>query len=271
MYYRRRSWAPGAFLEPALPPVRHEGAHTKGVEVRPAGLTTQLPLRIIAFVGLTGALAIALVQGLLLMMVLLAVAFLTTAHLHLRSAAPRDTVGPVGEPVPATVAADADEVMDDDDADADADAMFADHFIAKEFAAARRGRDVALVMFGFRHFDEFAEREGTEAACEALREFGRVLRKLTRRMNVSGRCAWRAGSFLSVLSDADAKAADAFIHRVRDAAVATKVKMPEIDAGIAVYQPHLESPEAFVEAAERALAAARSDVAYAKFMGSASS
>jgi GGDEF domain-containing protein len=266
MYYRRRSWAPGAFLEPALPPVRHEGAHTKGVEVRPAGLTTQLPLRIIAFVGLTGALAIALVQGLLLMMVLLVVAFLTTAHLHLRSAAPRDTVGPVGEPVPATVAADADAADDDV-----ADAMFADHFIAKEFAAARRGRDVALVMFGFRDFDEFAEREGTVAACDALREFGRVLRKLTRRMNVSGRCAWRAGSFLSVLSDADAKAADAFIHRVRDAAVATKVKMPEIDAGIAVYQPHLESPEAFVEAAERALAAARSDVAYAKFMGSASS
>jgi GGDEF domain-containing protein len=234
--------------------------------VRPAGLTTQLPLRVIAFVGLTGALAITLVQGLLLMLVLLAVAFLATAHLHLRSAAPRDTVDPGSEPVPATVAPNADEADHDV-----ADAMFADHFIAKEFAAARRGRDVALVMFGFRHFDEFAEREGTEAACEALREFGRVLRKFTRRMNVSGRCAWRAGSFLSVLSDADAKTADAFIHRVRDAAVASKAKMPEIDAGIAVYQPHLESPEAFVEAAERALAAARSDFAYAKFMVSASS
>jgi GGDEF domain-containing protein len=269
MYYRRRSWAPGAFLEPALLPVRHEGAHTKGVEVRAAGLTTQLSLRIIAFVGLTGALAIGVVEGLLLTLALLAVAILATAHLHLRSAAPRDTVEPLGEPAPATVAANAHEVVDDADAAADSNAMFADHFIATEFAAARRGRDVALVMFGFRHFDEFAEREGTEAACEALREFGRVLRKLTRRMNVSGRCAWRAGSFLSVLSDADAKAADSFIHRVCDAAVASKVKMPAIDAGIAVYQPHLESPEAFVEAAERALAAARSDFAYAKFTGSA--
>lgn len=135
----------------------------------------------------------------------------------------------------------------------------AEHFIAKEFGAARRGRDVTLVMFGFSRFDEFSEREGPAAAADALREFGRVLQQLTRRMNLSARYGWRADAFLSVLSDANAAAAEAYVARVRAAASALKNPMPGIEAGIATYQPHLASPEEFVECAEQALAAARAD------------
>jgi diguanylate cyclase (GGDEF)-like protein len=134
---------------------------------------------------------------------------------------------------------------------------FADHFVAKEFAAARRGRDVTLVMFGFSRFDEFSEREGSAAAAAAIREFGRLLHRQTRRMNVSVRYGWRGDVFLSVLSEADAAAADVFVGRVHEAVAASRVKMPTVDAGVAMYQPHLASPEEFADAAARALSAAR--------------
>jgi diguanylate cyclase (GGDEF)-like protein len=133
----------------------------------------------------------------------------------------------------------------------------ADHFIIREFAAARRGRDVTLVMFGFHRYDEFVESAGPDAAAAALHEFGSVLKRMTRQMNLSARYGWRADAFLSVLSDANAAAAEAFVARVRGAVEACAVELPEIDAGIAVYQPHLASPEEFVQCAEHALAAAR--------------
>jgi diguanylate cyclase (GGDEF)-like protein len=134
---------------------------------------------------------------------------------------------------------------------------FAQHFVGKEFAAARRGRKLTLVMFGLTNLEQFREREGAEAAAAALREFGRVLQQMTRQMNLSSRCGWRADAFLAVLTEADAAAAEVFIARVRAAVAASAVPMPRVEAGIAVYQPHLASPEEFVEAAEHALATAR--------------
>lgn len=136
-------------------------------------------------------------------------------------------------------------------------AELAEHFVAKEFAAARRGRDVTLVMFGFSRFEEFTEREGTGAAAVALREFGRVLQQMTRQMNLSARYGWRADAFLSVLSDANPTAAEGFIARVRDAVTRLRVPIPAIEVGVAVYQPHLASPEEFVDCALQALEAAR--------------
>jgi diguanylate cyclase (GGDEF)-like protein len=114
-----------------------------------------------------------------------------------------------------------------------------------------------VVMFGFTRFDEFTEREGSGAAAAAIREFGRLLHQQTRTMNVSARYGWRGDTFLSVLSEADAAAADVFVGRVHAAVAASRVKMPVVEVGVATYQPHLASPEEFVESAARALAAAR--------------
>jgi diguanylate cyclase (GGDEF)-like protein len=137
----------------------------------------------------------------------------------------------------------------------------ADHFIAREFDAARRGRRVTLVMFGFSRFEEFSEREGMAAAGAALQEFGKLLNSMTRRMNLSARYGWRADAFLSVLSDADAAAAEAYVARVRDAMATSRVSLPEIEAGVVEYAAHIASPDEFVECAERALAAARAAAA----------
>jgi diguanylate cyclase (GGDEF)-like protein len=215
-----------------------------------------LPVRFMAvvFVGVTGTLTLGLVLGLPLAVFLLTAPLLVLTYRYAGDQAAKD-FGPLGT----------SRTIAHDDDDEDPAASFADHFLAKEFGAARRGRNVALVMFGFKDFEEFGQREGSDVAGEALREFGHLLRKLTRQMNLSARYGWRADTFLSVLSDADARAAERFIARVREAVAASKVKMPPIDAGLAVYQPHLASPDEFVECAERALAAARADVHDATF------
>jgi diguanylate cyclase (GGDEF)-like protein len=204
------------------------------------------PFLVVAGIGATGTLSLGLIVGLPLLGLLGTVPVIVLMYFY---AVPNGWAGMAGAgrlPAP-TVEAD----------DEDPAANVASHFVAKEFAAAQQGRDVTLVMFGFDRFEEFAEREGSAAAGEALREFGRVLRKLTRKMNLTARYGWRADSFLSVLSHADAKAAEMFVQRVREATAKSDVAMPAIAAGIAVFQPHLASPEEFVACAVRALAKAR--------------
>jgi diguanylate cyclase (GGDEF)-like protein len=207
------------------------------------------PFLVVAGIGATGTLSLGLIVGLPLFGLLATVPLVGLVYLYAVPA-----VGPdIGEPgwLPSsTVAA---RVVEGRVASA------ASHFVAKEFAAARQGRAVTLVMFGFNGFEQFTEHEGSAAAVDALREFGRVLGKLTRKMNLTARYGWRADSFLSVMLDADAQAAEVFVRRVREATAESDVAMPAIAAGIAVFQPHLASPEEFVACAERALAQARSD------------
>jgi diguanylate cyclase (GGDEF)-like protein len=195
---------------------------------------------------LSGTVGLGIVLDSLLPLLALPAVVLALAYVYLR-------FGADGTGIPSVSPATAEI---DDDAGLPSP-LLAEHFVAKEFAAARRGRDVTLVMFGFSRFDEFSEREGSTAAADALREFGRILQQMTRQMNLSARYGWRADAFLSVLSDANAMAAEGFIARVRNAVALLNMPVPEIEVGVAVYQPHLASPEEFVECAEQALAAAR--------------
>ena len=132
-----------------------------------------------------------------------------------------------------------------------------DHFLAREFAAAQRGRAVTLVMFGFARLDEFSTLHGYEATDTALREFGDLLRRMTRKMNLTARYGWRGDMFLSVLSDAGPTAAEGYVSRVRASTEAMGRTLPELQVGIAVYDPRMRTPDEFVEAAEQALAAVR--------------
>lgn len=138
-----------------------------------------------------------------------------------------------------------------------ADAAFADHFIAKEFAAAERGRALALVMFRFNELEEFAAEHGPRAADDAVHQFADLLNRSTRRMNLTARYGWRGDTFMSVLSDADATAAEAYVARMRSLAAARGAPMPRLDVGIAVYVIGMRSPEELVQAAQHALDAAR--------------
>jgi diguanylate cyclase (GGDEF)-like protein len=219
--------------------------------MRTRGLTQSqsLPVRFVAVVALwvSGTVSLGAALGSPLPIFVLTAAMLALVYVYSRFEG-----GAAGGGAPATHFPPF--VEDDPDLPP---SSFADHFVAKEFAAARRGREVTLVMFGFSWFDEFTDDEGSAAAAAAIREFGRLLHRQTRTMNVSARYGWRGDIFLSVLSEADAAAADVFVSRVHDAVAASRVNMPVVEAGIATYQPHLASPEEFVEAAARALATAR--------------
>lgn len=211
---------------------------------------SSLPVRFMAAVAvwLSGTVALVVLLDTPLPLYVLPAAILVVAYLYSR--------------FDADVAPDSPRVVGREDVGGDdsaglSDPALADHFVAKEFAAARRGRDVTLVMFGFSRFDDFTDREGAAAAAAALGEFGRVLQKLTRQMNLSARYGWRADAFLSVLSGANATAAQVFITRVRESVATLDVPMPEIEVGVAVYQPHIASPDEFVASALRALEAAR--------------
>jgi diguanylate cyclase (GGDEF)-like protein len=138
---------------------------------------------------------------------------------------------------------------------------YAEHFVASEFAAAQRGRPVTVVLFGFDRFDAFTASHGAAAADHAVREFGRILKRLTRKMNHSARYGWRVDAFLSVLSESNRDAATVYVHRVQEAVAeaGSIVPMPVLSVGMAEFQPDFATPEDFVEAAERALAEARAD------------
>lgn len=138
-----------------------------------------------------------------------------------------------------------------------ADTAFADHFIAREFSAAERGRALALVMFRFNEVETFAAEHGSRAADDAVHQFADLLNRSTRRMNLTARYGWRGDTFMSVLSDATMPAAEAYVARMRSAAAARGAPMPRLDVGIAVYMPAMRSPEELVQAAQHALDAAR--------------
>lgn len=220
------------------------GTHRHGLTAASA-----LPLRFMAVgaLWLSGSVTMAVVLASPLPVYILPAAVLVLAYLFVR-------LDPEHASAPARSGSSAHPGAEDA---GPSDPSLADHFVAKEFAAARRGRDVTLVMFGFSRFDEFTKREGAKAADDAVHEFGRVLQRLTRQMNLSARYGWRADAFLSVLSDANAAAAEGFVARVRAAAASLDLPMPGIEVGVAVYQPHLASPQEFVESAEQALATAR--------------
>lgn len=133
------------------------------------------------------------------------------------------------------------------------------HFLATEYAAAGRGRAVTIALFGFDQFDRFTAAHGTDAAETAVREFGRILNRMTRKMNLSARYGWRRDTFLSVLSDADSHGAICFVERVRRELdnLRGSPLMPTVSAGIAQYTHAIVGPDQFVDRAERALEDAR--------------
>lgn len=132
-----------------------------------------------------------------------------------------------------------------------------EHLVRREFEAARQGREVTLVMFGLTGFDEFADGAGTGGASAALLEFARLLGRVARQRGLVVRSGWRADSFLVVLTGAGVHEAADYVAAVRQASGSSAVPMPSFEVGIAAWAPHLKTPDAFVQQAERALSLAR--------------
>ncbi len=126
--------------------------------------------------------------------------------------------------------------------------------LEKEFAAAQRGRGLAVAVFDLDDFKAYNDRYGHAAGDAALRAFARVLEANTRRMNLS--CRYGGDEFLSVLADADVHGVRTVIDRVRAQLAATPLRGTgrlTVSAGAAVYGPGVTAAEDLVAAADDAL------------------
>lgn len=142
----------------------------------------------------------------------------------------------------------------------------ADLFVAKEFAAAQRGRPLTLVLFDIDGFKAFNDRYGHAAGDAALRQFVRILDDHTRRMDL---CARYGGEeFVAVLSGAHVDAGMRFAERVRSSlrAELDHVSLEAdgigpftVSAGVAEFSAGMADPAELMAAADRALYRAKSD------------
>jgi diguanylate cyclase (GGDEF)-like protein len=127
--------------------------------------------------------------------------------------------------------------------------------IAREFAAARRGRMLVGVMFDLDRFKDYNDTYGHVAGDAALRAFGTVLARETRAMNLAAR--YGGDEFFVLLTDATEADAAVFVQRVLSRYREEVRKLGhdgiEAAAGFAAYQHEMRSPEALIEAADRAL------------------
>jgi diguanylate cyclase (GGDEF)-like protein len=129
----------------------------------------------------------------------------------------------------------------------------------RQFATAVRGRPFSVVLFDVDHFKQVNDRFGHDAGDEVLKGLGEILRRNTRRMDLSAR--FGGEEFVSVLGDAGVEIAVAFAERIRGAVA--QARFPggpvTLSAGIAEYQDGMGSWEVLVAAADRALYAAKTE------------
>jgi diguanylate cyclase (GGDEF)-like protein len=122
-----------------------------------------------------------------------------------------------------------------------------------QFAAAVRGRPVAVLMFDIDNFKRVNDRHGHNAGDAVLRAIGEVLRQNTRRMDLSAR--FGGEEFISVLSECPLAAATALADRIRAGVEALTFPWGSVtvSAGVAAYEPGMASHEVLVAAADRAM------------------
>lgn len=134
-----------------------------------------------------------------------------------------------------------------------------DLFFSKEFATARRGGALSIVIFDIDGFKEYNDSQGHTAGDEVLKLVGRVLSRNTRAMDLSGRQG--GDEFLSLLPGERAMGAVRFAQRVRAEIEKAKLAREEgitVSGGVAAYTAAMGTPTDLVDAADQALYAAKS-------------
>jgi len=133
-------------------------------------------------------------------------------------------------------------------------------FLENEFAAAERGRTLSLVLFDLDNFKKYNDQFGHAAGDLALKEFGSILERTTRRMDLSAR--FGGEEFVSILTSADTEGAVIFGDRIRATLAATDLKQGKeltVSAGVAIYHTNMRSPDELLAAADHALYEAKSE------------
>ncbi|HEY0673042.1 MAG TPA: PAS domain S-box protein [Longimicrobiales bacterium] len=121
------------------------------------------------------------------------------------------------------------------------------------------GRALSVVLFGVDNLKGYSTRHGAIVGDEVLRMIAEVLKKTTRRMNLSARYA--EDEFLCVLSAADEEGAVAFVKRFMQTLqdFAGERPLPPLSGGIAAVKPAMKTHHDLLTAARTALKQARKE------------
>jgi diguanylate cyclase (GGDEF)-like protein len=136
-----------------------------------------------------------------------------------------------------------------------------EHDLAREFAAARRGRRLITVLFDLDYFKAYNDRYGHVAGDEVLRTFGAVLAIETRAMNLAAR--YGGDEFVALLSDTPREGVEIFVQRVATRFDEEMARLGRgvvtVSAGIAEFTPEMREINDLIAASDRALYSIKGD------------
>lgn len=127
--------------------------------------------------------------------------------------------------------------------------------MAREFAAARRGRSVLFALFDLDGFKDYNDRYGHLAGDEVLKLFGGILRTESRIMNPAAR--FGGDEFAALLTDSDMEGGRIFIARIRErfaeeSEALTGIRL-SVSVGLAEFHPDMQRPEDLIAVADKLL------------------
>lgn len=127
--------------------------------------------------------------------------------------------------------------------------------LSLEFAAAQRGRPLAIVLLRIEDYPRYAARHGGVVADQLLRRAGRTLRQQQRQMHLTAHHGHDRGTFLSILSGMDLDGACVYGKRLRHALMTLPglPDVPPVSMGIAAFDLSMTSPKSLLRQVERAL------------------
>ena len=121
------------------------------------------------------------------------------------------------------------------------------------FAAGDRGIPLTLVLFEIEGFEAYRRLRGSELAGKALRDFGGLLGRMTREMDVTVRL--HGARFLSLLRDCNLQGGLVFVDRIQQGTGALEDEHGlSVAVGVAAYEEGMEKPSDLLDAAKGALA-----------------
>lgn len=127
-----------------------------------------------------------------------------------------------------------------------------DMFLAKEFAAAERGRSLTLVLFDLDDFKVYNDAAGHQAGDDVLRRFAEILDDETRAMNLAAR--YGGDEFVCILSDTAQEGGAIHAGRVIKAVTGdAAMGSVGVSAGVATYEKGMASPDALIQKADQEL------------------
>ena len=128
----------------------------------------------------------------------------------------------------------------------------AEIFLQKEFAAARRGRPLTVILFDLDRFKDYNDEFGHAAGDDALRVFVKILKGRTRTMDLTAR--YGGEEFIAVLSGGTADGGVRFAESIRESLAENEEVRPfTVSAGVAQYSQDMEDFSELVAAADKAL------------------